>query len=461
MLPFLRSGDFDGALGAALARVDAAATPEHAAGARARPPDQRRPRAWSARRSSCSGSSAGRSSTGGGSARTRSTSTTRRSRAGPAGRPDRRVRRDGHGRRHVAAGADDRHARPRQPRPDLVPGGRWRDPRHVQEGRHRRRPAAGRPGRGGPSALGTRAARSAPPRRSRSTSCAGSGTPANGHFISSEDLPKFGTSVAEFDKALERHVVARGWFDEAPSKAISRWAGRGVLAIIGGVIALIIGFNVPISGLTLIGGAAILAGVLVVIIAQAMPAVTLNGRDDPGDARGLPADAREDHGAGALDAAGRRRGRARLARDAGPGRGVGHGARPAGPDRGRPPAQPRGRQAGRGATRRPSGSRPGTSSSSGAGFASAGVAGSGGSIFSGSGIPDIGGMMGGARHDRELAVLVGQLGRWRLLGRWLRRWRGRRRRRLLGRRRQLDRGRLRPRRPRPRTGRGSRRGPRS
>jgi hypothetical protein len=96
-------------------------------------------------------------------------------------------------------------------------------------------------------------------------------------FISSEDLPKFGESVAEFDKALEKHVVARGWFDEAPSKAISRWAGRGTLAIIGGVIALILGFSVPISGLTLIGGAAVLAGILVLIIAQWMPAVTLNG----------------------------------------------------------------------------------------------------------------------------------------------------------------------------------------
>jgi uncharacterized membrane protein YgcG len=99
----------------------------------------------------------------------------------------------------------------------------------------------------------------------------------SGDFISSEDLPKFGTSVAEFDKALEKHVVARGWFDEAPSKAISRWSGRGALAIIGGVIALVFGFSVPISGLTLIGGAAVLAGILVLIIAQAMPAVTLNG----------------------------------------------------------------------------------------------------------------------------------------------------------------------------------------
>ncbi len=103
------------------------------------------------------------------------------------------------------------------------------------------------------------------------------GGTGSGDFISSEDLPKFGESVGEFDKALEKHVVARGWFDEAPSKAISRWTGRGALAIIGGVVALVIGLSVPIAGLTLIGGAGILAGILVVIIAQAMPAVTLNG----------------------------------------------------------------------------------------------------------------------------------------------------------------------------------------
>ena len=55
MLPFLRSGDFDGALSAALAKVDAAATPEHAAAARARPPDQRRRRAGRRPDRSCLG----------------------------------------------------------------------------------------------------------------------------------------------------------------------------------------------------------------------------------------------------------------------------------------------------------------------------------------------------------------------------------------------------------------------
>jgi uncharacterized membrane protein YgcG len=96
-------------------------------------------------------------------------------------------------------------------------------------------------------------------------------------LITAEDLPKFGSEVPDFDKALEDHVVDRGWFGERPSKVVARWTGRGVLAIVGGVVALILGLNIPISGLTLLGGAAIAGGIVVVIVAQAMPAVTMSG----------------------------------------------------------------------------------------------------------------------------------------------------------------------------------------
>ena len=96
-------------------------------------------------------------------------------------------------------------------------------------------------------------------------------------FISPDDLPKFGSHVGEFDTALEDHVVDRGWFGERPSKVVKRWAGRGTLAIVAGVIALIAGFNIPLSGLTLLGGAAIAAGIVVLIIARSMPAVTIAG----------------------------------------------------------------------------------------------------------------------------------------------------------------------------------------
>ncbi|MFL5675891.1 MAG: TPM domain-containing protein [Chloroflexota bacterium] len=96
-------------------------------------------------------------------------------------------------------------------------------------------------------------------------------------FISPDDLPKFGADVAAFDTALEDHVVERGWFGERPSKVASRWTGRGVLAIIAGAIGIWAGLNVPISGLTLIGAAAVAGGIVILLFARVMPAVTIPG----------------------------------------------------------------------------------------------------------------------------------------------------------------------------------------
>jgi uncharacterized membrane protein YgcG len=62
-----------------------------------------------------------------------------------------------------------------------------------------------------------------------------------------------------------------------PGKAIARWAGRGTLAIVGGVVVIIIGFNLPSAGLTLMGGALIAAGVLVMILSRLMPQRTTAG----------------------------------------------------------------------------------------------------------------------------------------------------------------------------------------
>lgn len=97
------------------------------------------------------------------------------------------------------------------------------------------------------------------------------------HYVTPDELPKFGASVSSFDKALEKHVVKQGWYAEAPSKVISRYSGRGWLAVVGGIAGLFIGFNVPISGLTAIGAATLAGGIVMVVIAQAMPAVTKDG----------------------------------------------------------------------------------------------------------------------------------------------------------------------------------------
>ena len=96
-------------------------------------------------------------------------------------------------------------------------------------------------------------------------------------FIDSDELPKFGTSVGMFDQKLETHVVKKGWLVDKPSKVVARWAVKGVLAVVAGVVALIVGINVPISGLVAIGAAAIAGGVVVILFARGMPSVTMPG----------------------------------------------------------------------------------------------------------------------------------------------------------------------------------------
>jgi hypothetical protein len=83
--------------------------------------------------------------------------------------------------------------------------------------------------------------------------------------------------VAGFDKRIEQHVVANGWFREAPSTSTRRWVRRGSLAIAGGVLLLVVGFNVPSDGLVVVGGALAAAGVVLLILARSMPSLTMPG----------------------------------------------------------------------------------------------------------------------------------------------------------------------------------------
>ena len=96
-------------------------------------------------------------------------------------------------------------------------------------------------------------------------------------YIDPDELPKFGEKVGGFDRALEAHVVERGWFAEKPSKVVSAWNLRGGLAIIAGGVAVVAGLSIPFAGLTLIGGAGIAGGIVVVLFARGMPAVTMTG----------------------------------------------------------------------------------------------------------------------------------------------------------------------------------------
>jgi uncharacterized membrane protein YgcG len=96
-------------------------------------------------------------------------------------------------------------------------------------------------------------------------------------YIEADKLPEFGTSVSTFDSKLESHVVGKGWMVDKPSKVVGRWTAKGLIAIAAGVVALVAGLNIPFSGLTLIGVGAIAGGVVIAIVAQSMPQVTMPG----------------------------------------------------------------------------------------------------------------------------------------------------------------------------------------
>jgi uncharacterized membrane protein YgcG len=96
-------------------------------------------------------------------------------------------------------------------------------------------------------------------------------------YIEPDELLGFGARVPAFDKALENEVVRNGWFREKPSKATGRWAWRGAIAAVLGGLAVFGGIQLPSNGLLLIGIALISGGVALVVISRWMQAVTLPG----------------------------------------------------------------------------------------------------------------------------------------------------------------------------------------
>jgi uncharacterized membrane protein YgcG len=96
-------------------------------------------------------------------------------------------------------------------------------------------------------------------------------------YLDSEDLQKFAPSVAKFTEQIEAHVTRQGWFREPPGKATARWAGRGALVFVLGIVGVGIAFSLPSSGLLLLGGALVAAGAVLTVISFAMPARTMPG----------------------------------------------------------------------------------------------------------------------------------------------------------------------------------------
>lgn len=96
-------------------------------------------------------------------------------------------------------------------------------------------------------------------------------------YLEPDEILKFGQYVPKFDEKIEKHVVDKGWFRDRPSKVTSRWTGRGWLAITAAIVIGIIGFNVPSAGLVLLAIGFAAGGVAMLLIARWMPARTMAG----------------------------------------------------------------------------------------------------------------------------------------------------------------------------------------
>ena len=218
----LRAGNLDGALLIALERVDANATPEHAARLQtARQLDAAmgligapiiligligsalfawlrygRDPGLSRRSIDPHGRSAARPYPGSGDVR--------------------------HRRRLVATRTDGRDARPRQPRLDRLPR-REGDARSAAEGRDPVRSA----GPGDPHDRGAAGPERRPPARARRRRSPTVGFARSPRATAATSIRRSCSSSAprvdDFDQTLESHVVKMGWFREKPSKADGRW----------------------------------------------------------------------------------------------------------------------------------------------------------------------------------------------------------------------------------------------
>lgn len=95
--------------------------------------------------------------------------------------------------------------------------------------------------------------------------------------VSPDELLKLGAKVGKFDTMLEQSATGLGWFAAPPGKVQGKWVGLGSLELIGGIVVLVLGFVIPASGVAVVGGGAIAAGIVTLVAAAAMPARTQKG----------------------------------------------------------------------------------------------------------------------------------------------------------------------------------------
>jgi uncharacterized membrane protein YgcG len=98
-----------------------------------------------------------------------------------------------------------------------------------------------------------------------------------GGYLVGRDLQRFSASVERFDSALERQVIAGGWYKEPPRVPRNRWLGRGILEIFGAIVLWFVASFITSSGLGLVAGGLLLAGIVTFVLSFSMPVRTMAG----------------------------------------------------------------------------------------------------------------------------------------------------------------------------------------
>ena len=104
-------------------------------------------------------------------------------------------------------------------------------------------------------------------------------TTLGGHdgYIDPDDILKLGTDVSTFNKKIEQHVVDQGWFREPPATSTRRWAGRGAILFALAIVTFVVGLNLPSDGVVVLGVALAVSAVVLLVLARSMPARTMPG----------------------------------------------------------------------------------------------------------------------------------------------------------------------------------------
>lgn len=95
--------------------------------------------------------------------------------------------------------------------------------------------------------------------------------------IEAVDLWKLATDVPAFQQKVEDQAVRQKWFSERPSRVAMRWRALGIVEAFAGSGLIFAGAVIPMSGLVLLGGGTLVAGIVTLLLGGAMPARTMAG----------------------------------------------------------------------------------------------------------------------------------------------------------------------------------------